>query len=115
MADTAVDASKASEDPSHPPHKEKFWALALGSIGVVFGDIGTSPLYAMREALHHSQGGGGGELAVLGVVSLIFWALILVVTRQVRRLPDAGRQQGRRRHPGPDGAGPARQSGGRSA
>ena len=80
MADTAVDASKASEDPSHSPNKEKFWALALGSIGVVFGDIGTSPLYAMREALHHSKGGGGGELAVLGVVSLITWALILVVT-----------------------------------
>ena len=67
MADTAVDASKASEDPPHSPHKEKFWALALGSIGVVFGDIGTSPLYAMREALAHSKGGGGGELAVLGV------------------------------------------------
>jgi KUP system potassium uptake protein len=80
MADTAVDASKASEDPPHSPHKEKFWALALGSIGVVFGDIGTSPLYAMREALAHSKGGGGGELAVLGVVSLITWALILVVT-----------------------------------
>jgi KUP system potassium uptake protein len=46
---------------------------------VVFGDIGTSPLYAMREALHHTRH-GGGELAVLGVVSLITWALILIVT-----------------------------------
>ena len=80
MAETAVDASKASEDTSHSAHKEGFWALALGSIGVVFGDIGTSPLYAMREALAHSKGGGGGELAVLGVVSLITWALILIVT-----------------------------------
>jgi len=80
MAETAVDAGKAPEDPSHTPHKEKFWALALGSVGVVFGDIGTSPLYAMREALSHSKGGGGGELAVLGVVSLIIWALILIVT-----------------------------------
>jgi KUP system potassium uptake protein len=80
MAETAVDAPKASEDPSHSGHKERFWALALGSIGVVFGDIGTSPLYAMREALRHSRGGGGGELAVLGVVSLITWALILIVT-----------------------------------
>ena len=80
MAETAVDADKAPEDPSHSPHKEKFWALALGSVGVVFGDIGTSPLYAMREALAHSKGGGGGELAVLGVVSLIIWALILIVT-----------------------------------
>src|SRR6478735_5178317 len=80
MADTAVDAQKASEDPSHSAHKDGFWALALGSIGVVFGDIGTSPLYAMREALSHSKGGGGGELAVLGVVSLVTWALILIVT-----------------------------------
>ncbi len=80
MADPAVDAQKASQDPSHAPHKEGFWALALGSIGVVFGDIGTSPLYAMREALAHSRGGGGGEMAVLGVVSLITWALILIVT-----------------------------------
>jgi KUP system potassium uptake protein len=80
MADTAVDAAKASEDGSHSGRKEGFWALALGSIGVVFGDIGTSPLYAMREALGHSRGGGGGEAAVLGVVSLITWALILIVT-----------------------------------
>ncbi|MBI1404919.1 MAG: potassium transporter Kup [Caulobacter sp.] len=57
-----------------------FWALALGAIGVVFGDIGTSPLYAMREALAHSRSGGTSELAVLGVVSLVIWALILVVT-----------------------------------
>jgi KUP system potassium uptake protein len=56
------------------------WALALGSIGVVFGDIGTSPLYAMREALSHSRGGGGGEMAVLGVASLVLWALTLIVT-----------------------------------
>ncbi len=85
MADQAVDAQKASSDPSHAPngsshHKDGFWALTLGSIGVVFGDIGTSPLYAMREALGHSRGGGGGEMAVLGVVSLITWALILIVT-----------------------------------
>mgnify|MGYP002778321873 CR=1 FL=1 len=58
-----------------------FWALALGSVGVVFGDIGTSPLYALREALDHAETGGGAtDLAVLGVVSLAFWALILVVT-----------------------------------
>ncbi|HEV7353283.1 MAG TPA: potassium transporter Kup [Brevundimonas sp.] len=57
-----------------------FWALMIGAIGVVFGDIGTSPLYAMREALAHSRSGGTAELAVLGVVSLVFWALILVVT-----------------------------------
>ena len=57
-----------------------FAGLMIGAIGVVFGDIGTSPLYAMREALSHSRSGGTEELAVLGTLSLIFWALILVVT-----------------------------------
>ncbi|HEY7800467.1 MAG TPA: potassium transporter Kup [Hyphomonadaceae bacterium] len=56
-----------------------FWALTLGSIGVVFGDIGTSPLYAMREALAHAEG-LAPEQAAMGVVSLVFWALTLIVT-----------------------------------
>ena len=44
-----------SADPVTPDtHGQSFYALALGAIGVVFGDIGTSPLYAMREALHHN-------------------------------------------------------------
>ncbi len=64
----------------HGHAKGGLLALTVGAIGVVFGDIGTSPLYAMREALHHSRSGGAAELAVLGVVSLVFWALILVVT-----------------------------------
>ena len=61
-------------------HGASFWGMALGSVGVVFGDIGTSPLYALREALAHSRAGGDPELAVLGVVSLVFWALLLIVT-----------------------------------
>ena len=59
-----------------------FKALTLGSIGVVYGDIGTSPLYALREAVIAS-GAAGGEATsqvVLGVLSLILWALIVVVT-----------------------------------
>ncbi|WP_395674531.1 potassium transporter Kup [Phenylobacterium sp.] len=83
MADPASAPASGAEGtlhaPAHAP-KDKFWALALGSVGVVFGDIGTSPLYAMREALAHSRSGGTSELAVLGVVSLITWALILIVT-----------------------------------
>ncbi|HUH09427.1 MAG TPA: potassium transporter Kup, partial [Brevundimonas sp.] len=55
-------------------------ALILGAIGVVFGDIGTSPIYALREAIGHAQKGVGGDLAVIGVVSLAFWALMIVVT-----------------------------------
>src|SRR4051812_45422084 len=58
-----------------------FWALTLGSIGVVFGDIGTSPLYAFHEAV---RGAAHGEpvsrVMVLGVLSLILWALFIVVT-----------------------------------
>ncbi|AMA57579.1 potassium transporter Kup [Bradyrhizobium sp. CCGE-LA001] len=59
-----------------------FGALALGSIGVVYGDIGTSPLYAFREAVLAASGAEGvpTPAAVLGVVSLILWALIVVVT-----------------------------------
>jgi KUP system potassium uptake protein len=55
-------------------------ALAVGSVGVVFGDIGTSPLYAMREALAHARRGADGPESVLGVVSLIIWTLVLIVT-----------------------------------
>ncbi len=81
MADPAGAVPGAAEESLHSPHKtEGFAALALGAIGVVFGDIGTSPLYAMREALHHSRSGGASELAVLGVVSLVIWALLLIVT-----------------------------------
>jgi KUP system potassium uptake protein len=60
-----------------------FWGLTLGSIGVVYGDIGTSPLYALREAVLAAAGPDHGELTrptVLGVVSLILWALFIVVT-----------------------------------
>jgi KUP system potassium uptake protein len=58
-----------------------FWALTLGSIGVVFGDIGTSPLYAFREAASHAaEGEPVSRIIVLGVLSLILWSLFIVVT-----------------------------------
>ena len=58
------------------------FALTLGSIGVVYGDIGTSPLYAVRESVSAAVGSGNAatEEAVLGILSLIIWALLLVVT-----------------------------------
>ncbi len=80
MPDPAGAAPEAAEESHHSPNKESFAALALGAMGVVFGDIGTSPLYAMREALHHTRHSVSSELAVLGVVSLVTWALILIVT-----------------------------------
>src|SRR5436190_10336370 len=59
-----------------------FKALLLGSIGVVYGDIGTSPLYALREAVVAASGPEGAitSQGVMGVLSLILWALIIVVT-----------------------------------
>src|SRR6202521_668717 len=78
----APSGSEATTDGVAPAHSS-FWALALGSIGVVYGDIGTSPLYALREAVVAAAGPNHDELTrttVLGVVSLILWALIVVVT-----------------------------------
>jgi KUP system potassium uptake protein len=68
----------AGEAPAHAG----FWALTLGSIGVVYGDIGTSPLYALRESVLAAVGPGNAasEPVVLGILSLIIWALLLVVT-----------------------------------
>src|SRR5712691_217734 len=70
------------EGDSEPRPKSAFWALTVGSIGVVYGDIGTSPLYALREAVTAAAGSDGTATreAVFGVLSLILWALIVVVT-----------------------------------
>jgi KUP system potassium uptake protein len=57
-----------------------FAALALGSVGVVYGDIGTSPLYALRESLYHTKAAGISDADVLGTVSLLLWALFFTVT-----------------------------------
>src|SRR5262245_35628699 len=76
--------ARAVPPPPEPAHTgdNRFFALALGSLGVVFGDIGTSPLYAFHECMLHLAG-AGQKLAradVMGVVSLMFWALMIVVT-----------------------------------
>jgi KUP system potassium uptake protein len=65
----------------HDHGKAGFLGLSVGSIGVVYGDIGTSPLYALKESLHHTAKDGiASRLEVIGVVSLLIWALIIVVT-----------------------------------
>ena len=70
-----------ADTPQEVPVTTGFWALTLGSVGVVFGDIGTSPLYAFREAVHNAAHGGPvSREIVLGVLSLILWSLIVVVT-----------------------------------
>lgn len=54
--------------------------LVLGAIGVVYGDIGTSPLYALRESLHAAREGGVQPEEVIGIVSMLLWTLILIVS-----------------------------------
>ena len=78
MAQTTIAEGVGASDHGH---SRSFWALMLGSIGVVYGDIGTSPLYAFKEAVTAAQKSGlTGRPAVLGVLSLITWALLLIVT-----------------------------------
>src|SRR6201747_3056498 len=60
--------------------KQPLPALALAAIGVVFGDIGTSPLYALKEAFSKSHGIQLSEASILGVISLLFWAIMIVVS-----------------------------------
>src|ERR1043165_7985040 len=63
------------------PAPSRLWSLALGSIGVVYGDIGTSPLYALKESLTAASAGGAlTETMVIGVMSLMLWALTIIVT-----------------------------------
>src|SRR6476469_9117939 len=71
----------STDAPGEAPVTTGFWALTLGSIGVVFGDIGAWPLYAFREAVSHAaQCGPPTPAVVLGVLSLILWSLFIVVT-----------------------------------
>ena len=73
-----------SEQTDHSPDgkmsKNKLFALALGSVGVVYGDIGTSPLYAFREALKPVAADGLTRGEVISLVSLMFWTLTIIVT-----------------------------------
>jgi KUP system potassium uptake protein len=71
----------ASNEAQDGPVTAGFWGLTLGSIGVVFGDIGTSPLYAFRQAVTGAtEGQPLTRVMVLGILSLILWALLIVVT-----------------------------------
>jgi KUP system potassium uptake protein len=65
---------------SHGPGTASQKALVLGAIGVVFGDIGTSPLYTVREAFDPKYGLAPDQANILGILSLVFWAITLVVT-----------------------------------
>jgi KUP system potassium uptake protein len=67
----------------HQPRQmsaRRLLALSLGSIGVVYGDIGTSPLYAFREALRPVAGDGIAPEEIIGIISLMLWTLVIIVT-----------------------------------
>jgi KUP system potassium uptake protein len=78
-------ALKTGSPTPIPPHAgevapQNLWKLVLGSVGVVYGDIGTSPLYALRESLHASSTDGSSHAEVIGVVSILLWTLIIIVS-----------------------------------
>jgi KUP system potassium uptake protein len=64
----------------HGGHKAGMGALALGALGIVYGDIGTSPLYAFREAFEHQHLDPSNPVYAFGVASLAFWALVIIIS-----------------------------------
>ncbi|MBB3102611.1 potassium transporter Kup [Azomonas macrocytogenes] len=78
MSESVTDLE--SSRPAHSGHNRNLAALTLGAIGVVYGDIGTSPLYTVKEIFSPATGLALNHANLIGAVSVIFWALILVVT-----------------------------------
>jgi KUP system potassium uptake protein len=74
------EASHEHEHGHGHGHAGGLRALALGALGIVYGDIGTSPLYALKECVHGEHAVAARQANVLGLLSLIFWAITLVVT-----------------------------------
>ncbi len=88
---------------ARPPATGRYLALlSLGALGVVYGDIGTSPLYALRESFHGAHAVRPTPANIYGVLSLVFWALILVDHDQICHVHPARRQPRRRRYSGAD-------------
>ena len=69
----------ASDHSSQPRSRKDFAVLVMGAIGVVYGDIGTSPIYAFRQAMSVRPGAAESSIEILGLLSLIVWALTLTV------------------------------------
>ena len=75
------DATAHTPSPGETPvHKRRFAILCLASLGIVYGDIGTSPLYAMRECFYGEHAVPPNQANVLGVLSLILWSLLLIIS-----------------------------------
>jgi KUP system potassium uptake protein len=79
--ETAPASAALSRLDTHSPHggRRDLFGMVLGSVGIVYGDIGTSPLYAMKESLLH-VGHMPSPDEIVGIVSLLVWSLIIVVT-----------------------------------
>ena len=79
---TPAKADTTPPSPANTGHlaPQNLWKLVLGCIGVVYGDIGTSPLYALRESLAAVGHDGLDREEVVGIVSLLIWTLVLIVT-----------------------------------
>src|SRR5438105_203723 len=69
-----------ASQPSSQSHPGGLPLLALGALGVVFGDIGTSPLYALKECVSRTRGVPPTPENIYGLLSLIFWALTMIIT-----------------------------------
>lgn len=80
-SDTAVATAPTMTSEGHGPPRGRYLAtLSIAALGVVYGDIGTSPLYALRECFHEAHGMAVTAANVHGVLSLIFWSLVLIVS-----------------------------------
>jgi KUP system potassium uptake protein len=79
---TTFATDPATTSATNDAAKRGFWGLTLAAIGVVYGDIGTSPLYAFRESIGHvvRQNGAATSAEIIGVISLMLWSLIAIVT-----------------------------------
>jgi len=75
-----IDSSDQNDAPRKEASGNRLAKLSLAALGVVFGDIGTSPLYAIRECFHGEYGIPVTHENILGVLSLMFWALVMIVT-----------------------------------
>jgi KUP system potassium uptake protein len=89
MNEASASTPDSQSDPAtagqhgHGPHPGGLIALAVGAVGVVFGDIGTSPIYAFRETFASHHGAPGIQVDpvhIHGVLSLVFWSMMIVVT-----------------------------------
>ncbi|MEP7011506.1 MAG: potassium transporter Kup [Acidobacteriota bacterium] len=80
VADDRLEPSDAPSEGRPTPTGKRLALLSLGALGIVYGDLGTSPLYSLRECFHGVHSVPPNAQNVLGVLSLVFWALVVVVT-----------------------------------